>query len=359
MSYQNPIISVILPVYNGEKYISKSIESILNQTIKDFELIIINDGSTDNTDDIICSYDDSRIIYLKNDTNLKLIRTLNIGLENSKGKFISRIDADDIAFPNLFEKQLQIFNKYYYVDFINVRTYLMSEDESRYYKSKTTISVNHDVHQHIIFFQNMISHPGLMIKSKIIKKFRYSNNPQIPVEDVHLWYRLLKHNYYCYTIDDYLLYYRKAQFGLNKTQRRNRHNQRVAYCKKILLEEYSTIFDDKTIRIILGKYELVDINQLKILNDSLEKYIIYIKSFKEISEQGVYDLYYWKFHLLFIVSTQAFRQTRIFNKIIVLFYILYKLPKWLTNKKWRKNLINVINPYKYRIKGNILNNFNI
>ena len=80
--------SILMPVYNEEKYLKQAIESILNQTFKDFEFLIINDGSTDNTKKIIQSYQDKRIIYIENEKNLKLIKTLNKGLNLAKGKYI-------------------------------------------------------------------------------------------------------------------------------------------------------------------------------------------------------------------------------------------------------------------------------
>lgn len=109
---KNPKISCIMPAYNAGKYLKVAIDSILNQTFKDFELIIINDGSSDNTEDIILSYDDSRIVYIKNERNLKLMKTLNKGIDKAKGEFISRMDSDDQAHPSLFERELQEFEKH-------------------------------------------------------------------------------------------------------------------------------------------------------------------------------------------------------------------------------------------------------
>ena len=105
----NPTISIILPAYNAEKYLAPAIESILQQSFKDFEFIILNDGSTDNTEKIILSYTDSRIKYIKNEKNLKLIKTLNKGIELAKGKYIARMDADDIALPTMLEECYTFF----------------------------------------------------------------------------------------------------------------------------------------------------------------------------------------------------------------------------------------------------------
>jgi len=99
-----PLISVIMPVFNGEKYLSLAIESILEQTFTDFEFIIINDGSTDDSEKIILSYQDRRIRYIKNKENLNIGRTLNKGIDLAKGKYIARMDCDDISLPNRFER---------------------------------------------------------------------------------------------------------------------------------------------------------------------------------------------------------------------------------------------------------------
>lgn len=102
---KSPTISVIMATYNNAKYISKTVDSILNQSFTDFEFIIINDCSKDNTFKILSRYDDKRIKIINNKKNLGLYKSLNIGFNNSSGDFIARIDADDIAFPNRLQVQ--------------------------------------------------------------------------------------------------------------------------------------------------------------------------------------------------------------------------------------------------------------
>lgn len=105
-----PIISVLMPAYNAGKFIAETIESILSQTYPHFELIIINDGSTDNTKDVVFSFNDSRIRYIENEKNLEKIETNNRGLILANGTYIAKMDADDVAKPCRFEKQLDYFN---------------------------------------------------------------------------------------------------------------------------------------------------------------------------------------------------------------------------------------------------------
>jgi glycosyltransferase involved in cell wall biosynthesis len=106
-----PEISIVLPAYNCEAFLTEAIESILNQTLKDFELIIINDGSTDKTEDVVKSFSDARIIYLKNETNSGLVYTLNKGIDIAKGKYIARMDGDDISLPTRLAKQKAILDE--------------------------------------------------------------------------------------------------------------------------------------------------------------------------------------------------------------------------------------------------------
>ena len=103
-----PLISVILPVYNCAAFISDTMHSILNQTIQDFEIIVIDDCSTDNTVDVIQKFDDKRIFILLKKQNMGLIDSLNIGFKQANGKYIARMDGDDINHLERFEKQLNI-----------------------------------------------------------------------------------------------------------------------------------------------------------------------------------------------------------------------------------------------------------
>ena len=102
------LVSVVMPNYNTEEeYLRSAIESILNQTYSNFEFIIIDDGSTNDSVSIIESYDDERIVLIKNTENQGVTRSLNIALDHCKGDYIARMDSDDVSFPNRFEKQVE------------------------------------------------------------------------------------------------------------------------------------------------------------------------------------------------------------------------------------------------------------
>src|SRR5215204_4839876 len=124
-----PAVSVVLPAYNCEKYIAKAIESVLRQTFTDFEFIIINDGSSDRTEEIIRSFSDPRILYQVNKINKGLVYTLNKGIDNAKGRYIARMDGDDIALPERFEKQFEYLQLNKEVDILATVVILIDENE--------------------------------------------------------------------------------------------------------------------------------------------------------------------------------------------------------------------------------------
>ncbi len=108
---KNPKVTVLMSVYNGEKYLKEAIDSILGQTFKDFEFLIINDGSTDKTGEILKSYNDPRIKIINNEKNIGLTKSLNKGLTLARGEYIARQDADDISMPERLEKEVEFLEQ--------------------------------------------------------------------------------------------------------------------------------------------------------------------------------------------------------------------------------------------------------
>ena len=106
-----PIVTVLMPVYNGKNYLNEAIESVLCQTLTNFEFLIVDDASTDNSIDLINSYNDSRIKLLKNKNNIGQTASLNKGLEMAQGKYIARFDQDDVCLPKRLEEQVAFFKK--------------------------------------------------------------------------------------------------------------------------------------------------------------------------------------------------------------------------------------------------------
>ena len=216
---KNPTITVLMPVYNGEEYLRLAIDSILKQSYSDFEFLIINDGSTDKSEEIILSYDDKRIRYIKNEVNLKLIKTLNKGIDLAKGEFIARMDCDDVALPNRLEKQIELFYKNPNLDFISgLPIHLLNN--GRIYRSYRFCSLHTDA----IRFENLIEvsfcHPCIMAKTEIFKKYKYLDSPEwTHIEDYELGRRLSHNGINMFYSNDFVLYYRKNEKGISLTNR--------------------------------------------------------------------------------------------------------------------------------------------
>jgi glycosyltransferase involved in cell wall biosynthesis len=206
ISKKNPLVSVLLPVFNGEKYIKNTIESILNQSYINFELIIINDCSTDKTAFIIDSFSDERIRVVNHLKNMKLIYTLNEGLRLCRGKYIARIDADDIAHIDRLKAQVEFLEEnpsYVLVGTIVglIKNDVKTDEIIAYYTN------NEDLKFAMCFYCPFI-HPSVMIRNEVIQ----SNNLQfdenyLHAEDYEFWTRLSKYGKIA-NIQDKLTYYR-------------------------------------------------------------------------------------------------------------------------------------------------------
>ncbi len=178
-----------MPVYNAEKYLNEAIDSILNQTFSDFEFVIINDGSTDRSEDIILSYKDSRIKYFKNEVNLKLIKTLNRGLELVSGKYIARMDADDISELNRLQVQFDFMEK-------NPEVGIVGAGFINFKEESTEISrvMYKPTHNEICFnqlYQIHLSHGTCMIRAEVFRLNSLSFSLEYEhAEDFELFTRL-------------------------------------------------------------------------------------------------------------------------------------------------------------------------
>ena len=184
-----PKISVIMPVHNEpEKVLRTAINSILNQTFKDFEFIIINDASENNAEEVILSYKDDRIKYYKNKKNLKVIKTLNKGLKLATGEYIARMDADDISFKKRLEKQVDILDNNPEVGLVSSSCYI--------FPNKRVIEPpnNHeDIEKVLKYSVNCIVHPVVMFRRSLIEKYNLKYSLKyLHIEDYQLWIEFTK-----------------------------------------------------------------------------------------------------------------------------------------------------------------------
>jgi len=190
------MVTVLMPVYNGEKYLAESINSILNQTFIDFELIIINDGSTDNSEQIIKSYLDSRIVYIRNINNLRLIRTLNKGIALSKGKYIARMDCDDVSDITRLAYQLQYMESNLEIGVLGTAIKIIDGDGNK--KGTLVMPVQDGMIRWNMNFGCPFAHPTVMMRKDALealstaKSGEYYSLDAYQSEDYDLWYRMSK-----------------------------------------------------------------------------------------------------------------------------------------------------------------------
>ncbi len=186
---KRPTVSVILPVYNAEKYLKYALDSILDQSFKDFELILLNDGSTDKSVEIINTYaaSDDRIIPIHQE-NMGLVATLNKGIGIAKGKYIARMDADDISLPRRFETQVRLLDKNPNAVLCATNFDIINE-YNEFLKLGVAPGFNEDIKRSMRLY-NPIAHGSVMFKkSAFIDAGEYSSKVG-PTEDYDLWIRL-------------------------------------------------------------------------------------------------------------------------------------------------------------------------
>jgi len=181
---KNIEISVLMAVYNGEEFVKKAIISILKQTYKNFELIIVNDGSTDSTNKIILSFADSRIKLINNKKNIGLARSLNKGARAASGKYIARIDADDFSSKERLEIQYKFLEKNKDIGIVGSWANIYKTPHSLKY------ATTHEEIKAEMLFNNPIVHSSVFIRSELLKVHLY--DPRFVVaQDYELWARLL------------------------------------------------------------------------------------------------------------------------------------------------------------------------
>ncbi|OGD83846.1 hypothetical protein A2572_02660 [Candidatus Collierbacteria bacterium RIFOXYD1_FULL_40_9] len=186
-----PLVSVIIPVYNANGYLLQAVDSIQNQTYKNLEIIVIDDGSTDETPKILgtIAKKDKRIKILTNKKNLNIASSLNRGIKLAKGKFIARMDADDIALPNRIEKQIKFLQTHPGVVILGGQCKTIDITD-KVIGHKFFPVLDKDI-KDAMYFENPIQHPTVIFNTNLIpKNFTWYNTNLPPAEDYDLFFRL-------------------------------------------------------------------------------------------------------------------------------------------------------------------------
>lgn len=274
---EKPKITVLMPVYNGAKYLDLAIRSILEQTFKDFEFLIIDDGSTDNSVEIVRGYDDSRIRLILNERNLGLPATLNAGLDIAKGEYIARMDCDDISHPRRFEKQVEFMDNNPGISICGTWMKTIGDKTGIIIQTPKT---NEEIKCSLLFGSGL-AHPTVFIRKKIFYEQGLRYSLEYPdCEDTELWFRALKH-LQAASLQQILYYYRihLMQTCRSDNQRQKETSRKIArrQLEELLMSptEEEIALHCRSFRIDNG-FEMGEIIKI-------EKWLLKLKSFNEKS----------------------------------------------------------------------------
>ncbi|MGB5989339.1 MAG: glycosyltransferase family 2 protein [Marinifilaceae bacterium] len=268
----NPLVSVILPVYNGAEYLARAIDSILQQSYENFELIILNDGSSDNTQTIIESYSnkDKRVKFV-NRNNKGLIYTLNEGFSIARGKYIARHDDDDYSYPKRFEKQVAFMESNLDYALCGTQYNVVSQEFKfirRYFLPESNAKINE------FLLDSCFGHGTVMLRKTMIDEMPWYQKDALYVEDYEFFIRIAK-KYKVHNIPE-VLYdwtFRKASVSMANFEKHEYHMKCVqyAYCNNVDLKD--AVVDKEDNKILKRKISN-KMGDVYVLND--EK----IKAFK-------------------------------------------------------------------------------
>lgn len=340
-----PSVTVLMPVYNGDKYIARAIESILNQTFEDYEFLIINDGSSDKTEKIILNYHDSRIVYKKHTQNCGLIYTLNEGIELANGTYIARMDADDVSASTRLKKQLAYIETNAAIDILG--TWFAFMDTG----IKVCHPINHDECKVKLLKDTVIGHPTVFFrKDSIVKKGLRYDPSSLHAEDYHLWTDCAIKGLKFANLPEVLLEYRihpeQISTSQNVIQSATTNRIRLYYGRhffKHIIEGKDDIYLE-LLNCTINNYQIYHKarNLVKeILNYNKEKQLLNQKHLFELFEfnlnKGAYKIYgsFNKFSFNFILMT--IMDKRFYNGLTFSEKIKFFLKMILGESMWMKS----------------------
>ena len=207
-----PLVSVLLPFFNAQRFLGPAIESILRQTVSDIEILCIDDGSTDESAPIVLQYalTDQRIRLFSNPHNIGLAASLNRVLPFSTGEFVARMDADDISLPNRFEKQINLLRFCPTLVAVGGHAFII-DDKDNVIATKYFPVDSSDCYQVLLNYMP-VQPPVLMVRGEVFRRCRYDEKKS-PQDDISILFPLLQHGSIS-NVDDIIFCYRHTRRSL-------------------------------------------------------------------------------------------------------------------------------------------------
>jgi glycosyltransferase involved in cell wall biosynthesis len=254
-----PKVSVLMPVYNGKLYLREAIDSILNQTFSDFELLIIDDGSSDGSQEIIKSYTDSRVKPIFNPINQGLMIVLNQGNALAQGEYIARMDCDDISLPQRLTKQVEYLDQHTDVAVVGAQCiYIDAQGKKFPHQNLFRCPKEQSSMRWTASYECPFVHPVVMYRKQIVWEKLGGYDEKISfAEDFELWLRLLSNNYQGGNLDQILIKYRiHPKSMMNATNMAMKHST-TSPMKKQYLDELFPGYDREK-EIVINFFNTLD-----------------------------------------------------------------------------------------------------
>lgn len=226
-------VTVLMAVYNGEKYLQEAVDSILRQTHTDFEFLIVDDASIDDTPRLLagCQEKDPRIKVLRNEKNLGLGASLNLGLKVARGRYIARMDADDISLEHRLEKQVRCFAEH--AGLGAVASWARQIDERGENLGQWASPLDPEEIYYLLNFRNCLTHSTVMFRKNIVSRLGGYNENICRAQDYELWYRLSKVTK-IFQVQEVLVLWRKTSENISSRAREEQDQTVMELVKKNL-----------------------------------------------------------------------------------------------------------------------------
>lgn len=244
-------VSVVMSVYNGDRYLRESIESILNQTFTEFEFIIIDDASKDSSWNILTEYahQDQRVRLFKNDQNIGLTKSLNKGLKLARGEYIARQDADDVSLPQRLQKQVELLSKSPEVVLVSCNIDLI-DAQGGYIDTQQRSGDRDLIPWYLLFYNHLAGHSQVIFRQKPVEKLGYYAQHYRYAQDYELWSRLINVGDIV-ILPDVLLQQRRHEQSISAAKQLDqasfsrsqaRHNIKQLLGEELSLEEVDALY---------------------------------------------------------------------------------------------------------------------
>lgn len=305
-------ISVIMSVYNGEDYLSETLDSVVNQTFSDWELIVINDCSTDSTSEILSKYADmdARIKVYTNEVNLRLPSSLNKAISFAQGKYIARMDADDICLPQRLEKQYAFMEDHPDIALSSCR--FMTLKNGVISSGGCGGRTDNDSIKALLLVTNPILHPGIIAKADVIRELGYDKNFTC-TEDMELWTRFVMAGHKVQILPEYLMIYRLHDKQITGTTIEKQHREVVAIQKRYYSQYLEPLTAEQEEFYISGIYFRE--------NTDIDKFCGFYKWMKSVNRKNNYvdkdSLNYAMFEILAEYKRKGLSKPKLIKAMLV------------------------------------------